>query len=79
MFCCLDRSIAFASAVVSFIAMADLICLERQEKDVLAASGSEVDPATAFPGIMEIKLTLERCFERRIAAYLALERHSKGV
>ena len=65
--------------MASFIAMADLICLERQEKDVLAASGSQVDPATAFPGILEIKLALEQCFERRIAAYLALERHSEGV
>ena len=79
MFWCLDRSVTFAKTLASFIAMADLICLERQEKDVLAASGSQVDPATAFPGILEIKLTLERCFERRIAAYLALERHSEGV
>ena len=66
MFCCLDRSVAFARAVASFIAMAELICLKRLENDILATSGSQVEPATAFSGILEIKLTLEDVLRQKL-------------
>ena len=78
MFCCLHRSVAFARASAHYIVMAEVIRLEWPKNTVLGASGSEVDPATAFSGIPAIKSTLERRFKTNIAVQLSLERHFGG-
>ena len=60
MFCCLDRSVAFARAMASFIAMAELISKFALERRLMRKLTVQLALERRFVAPLNVKLALDR-------------------